>query len=139
MTINDIKEQGLLLFECISGSKAYGLNTPTSDTDIKGVYYLPKAQFYGLEYIPQISTETSDEVYYELGRFVELLTKNNPNILELLASPEDCVLYRHPIMNRLHINMFLSKLCKETFGGYALTQIKKARGYKKKIITPLMK
>ncbi|MCS3797782.1 DNA polymerase beta superfamily protein [Niastella sp. OAS944] len=137
MTINDIKEQGLLLFECISGSKAYGLNTPTSDTDIKGVYYLPKAQFYGLEYIPQISNETSDEVYYELGRFVELLTKNNPNILELLASPEDCVLYRHPIMNRLHINMFLSKLCKETFGGYALTQIKKARGYKKKIINPV--
>lgn len=137
MTINDIKEKGLLLFECISGSKAYGLNTPTSDTDKKGVYYLPKAQFYGLEYIPQISNETSDEVYYELGRFVELLTKNNPNILELLASPEDCVLYRHPIMNRLHINMFLSKLCKETFGGYALTQIKKARGYKKKIINPV--
>ena len=137
MTINDIKEKGLLLFECISGSKAYGLNTPTSDTDIKGVYYLPKAQFYGLEYIPQISNETSDEVYYELGRFVDLLIKNNPNILELLASPEDCVLYRHPIMNRLHINMFLSKLCKETFGGYALTQIKKARGYKKKIINPV--
>jgi uncharacterized protein len=137
MTIKDIKEKGLLLFECISGSKAYGLNTPTSDTDLKGVYYLPKAQFYGLEYIPQVSNETSDEVYYELGRFVELLTKNNPNILELLASPEDCVLYRHPIMNRLHINMFLSKLCKETFGGYALTQIKKARGYKKKIINPV--
>lgn len=137
MTIKDIKEQGSLLFECISGSKAYGLNTATSDTDIKGVYYLPKAQFYGLEYIPQISNETSDEVYYELGRFVELLTKNNPNILELLASPDDCILYRHPIMDRLHIDMFLSKLCKETFGGYALTQIKKARGYKKKIVNPV--
>jgi uncharacterized protein len=137
MTINDIKEKGLLLFECISGSKAYGLNTPTSDTDLKGVYYLPKAQFYGLDHIPQISNETSDEVYYEVGRFVELLAKNNPNILELLASPEDCVLYRHPIMNRLNMEMFLSKLCKETFGGYALTQIKKARGYKKKIVNPV--
>ena len=66
MTIKDIKEKGLLLFECISGSKAYGLNTEKSDTDLKGVYYLPKAQFYGLDYIPQISNETSDEVYYEL-------------------------------------------------------------------------
>lgn len=137
MTIKEIKDKGLLLFECISGSKAYGLNTAQSDTDLKGVYYLPKAQFYGLDYIPQISNETSDEVYYELGRFVELLIKNNPNILELLASPDDCILYRHPIMNRLHISMFLSKLCKETFAGYALTQIKKARGYKKKIINPV--
>ncbi|WP_207514715.1 DNA polymerase beta superfamily protein [Longitalea luteola] len=137
MTIKDIKQKGLLLFECISGSKAYGLNTSTSDTDLRGVYYLPKAQFYGLDYIPQISNESSDEVYYELGRFVELLIKNNPNILELLASPEDCILYRHPILNRLHINLFLSKLCKETFAGYALTQIKKARGYKKKIVNPI--
>jgi hypothetical protein len=137
MTIKDIKEKGLLLFECISGSKAYGLDTATSDTDLKGVFYLPKAQFYGFDYIPQISNETSDEVYYELGRFVELLTKNNPNILELLASPDDCILYQHPIMNRLHIDLFLSKLCKETFGGYALTQTKKARGYKKKIVNPV--
>ncbi len=137
MTIKDIKEKGLLLFECISGSKAYGLNTATSDTDLKGVFYLPKAQFYGLDYIPQISNETSDEVYYELGRFVELLTKNNPNILEVLASPDDCILYRHPVMDMLPVNMFLSKLCKETFGGYALTQIKKARGYKKKIVNPV--
>jgi hypothetical protein len=98
---------------------------------------LPKAQFYGLEYIPQISNETSDEVYYELGRFVELLIRNNPNILELLASPEDCILYKHPIMNRLTLDLVLSKLCKETFAGYALTQIKKARGYKKKIVNPV--
>jgi len=137
MTIREIKEKGILLFECISGSKAYGLNTATSDTDLKGVFYLPKEQFYGMEYIPQVSNETSDEVYYELGRFVELLTKNNPNILEVLASPEECILYQHPIMNSLHIDLFLSKLCKETFAGYALTQIKKARGYKKKIINPV--
>jgi uncharacterized protein len=139
MTIKHIKEKGLLLFECISGSKAYGLNTERSDTDLKGVYYLPKEQFYGLEHISQINNETNDEVYYELGRFVELLLRNNPNILELLASPEDCILYKHPVMDRLHINMFLSRLCKETFAGYALTQIKKARGYKKKIINPVDK
>ena len=44
------------------------------------MYYLPKDQFYGLQYIPQVSNETNDEVYYELGRFVELLLKNNPII-----------------------------------------------------------
>jgi hypothetical protein len=128
-----------MLLECISGIKAYGLDTPQSDTDLKGVFYLPKERFFGLDYIPQISNETNDEVYYELGRFTELLCKNNPNILELLASPEECILYTHPLINKLHIDMFLSKLCKDTFAGYALTQIRKARGYKKKVVNPMEK
>jgi uncharacterized protein len=139
MTIQDLKSKNLILFEVISGSKSFGLNTPSSDTDIKGVYYLPKEQFFGLDYIPQISNETNDEVYYELGRFVELLQKNNPNILEILASPDDCILYKNPIMNQLKLEDFLSKLCKDTFAGYAVTQIKKARGLKKKIINPMEK
>jgi predicted nucleotidyltransferase len=139
MTIQNLKSQNLILFEVISGSKSFGLNTPTSDRDIKGVYYLPKEQFYGLQYIPQISNETNDEVYYELGRFVELLLKNNPNILEILASPEDCILYKHPLMERLQLQDFLSKLCKDSFAGYAMTQIKKARGLKKKIVNPMAK
>lgn len=139
MTIQDLSTQNLLLFEVISGSKSFGLNTPTSDTDIKGVYYLPKAQFYGLQYLPQISNETNDEVYYEIGRFVELLLKNNPNILEILATPEDCILYKHPLMEQLKLEDFLSKLCKDSFAGYAITQIKKARGLNKKIVNPIAK
>lgn len=137
MTIQELKNKNLLLLECISGSKAYGLDTPQSDTDIKGVFYLPKERFFGLDYIAQVNNDTNDEVYYELGRFVELLLKNNPNILELLASPENCILYKHPIMERLRPEMFLSKMCKEAFAGYALTQIKKARGYKKKVANPV--
>lgn len=139
MTIQTLKTQNLLLFEVISGSKSFGLNTPTSDTDIKGIYYLAKEQFYGLNYIPQISNETNDEVYYELGRFVELLLKNNPNIIEILATPDDCVLYKHPLMEQLQLPDFLSKLCKDSFAGYAMTQIKKARGLKKKIVNPMAK
>jgi len=137
MTIKDIKDKNLLLFECLSGSKAFGLDTPKSDTDIKGVYYMPRDMFFGLQYIPQISNETNDEVYYEIGRFVELLIKNNPNIVEILASPEDCILYKHPVIDQLTIDMILSKLCKDTFGGYALSQIKKAKGLKKKIVNPM--
>ena len=139
MTIQNLKSQNLLLFEVISGSKSFGLNTPTSDTDIKGVYYLPKEKFFGLDYIPQIANETNDEVYYEIGRFVELLLKNNPNILEILATPEDCILYKHPLFEKLKIEDFLSKLCKDTFAGYAVTQLKKARGLKKKIVNPMAK
>ncbi len=126
MTIQDLKNNNLILFEAIAGSKSFGLETPESDTDIKGVFYMPKALFYGTEYIPQISNETNDVVYYEIGRYIELLTKNNPNILELLASPADCILYKHPVMERVLISDFLSKLCKDTFAGYAATQIKKS-------------
>lgn len=139
MKIENLKSQNLILFEVISGSKSFGLNTPTSDTDIKGVYYLPKEKFFGLDYIPQIANETNDEVYYEIGRFVELLLKNNPNILEILATPEDCILFKHPLMNNLRMEDFLSKLCKDSFAGYAVTQIKKARGLNKKIVNPISK
>jgi len=38
MTIEELKSSNLILLECISGSKAYGLDTPQSDTDIKGVF-----------------------------------------------------------------------------------------------------
>lgn len=139
MTIEEIKSKNLVLLEVISGSKAFGLDTPTSDTDIKGVFYIPKEKYFGLEYISQIANESNDIVYYELGRFVELLLKNNPNILELLASPDDCILYKNPIMDRFQISDFLSKLCKDSFAGYAMGQIKKARGLNKKIVQPVDK
>lgn len=139
MTIQHLKNKNLLLFEAISGSRAFGLATENSDTDIRGVYYLPKEDFFGLNYIPQISNETNDLTYYEIGRFVELLQKNNPNILEILASPEDCILYKHPLMDLLKTEDFLSKLCKDTFAGYAVSQIKKAKGLNKKIVNPIDK
>jgi hypothetical protein len=137
LTIEDLKSKNLLLFEGISGSKAYGLNTATSDTDIRGVFVLPQDDYYGLHYVEQLSNESNDLVYYELKRFVELLAKNNPNMLELLHMPEDCILYRHPQYDRFKPELFLSRLCQTTFAGYALTQIKKAKGLNKKIVNPV--
>jgi hypothetical protein len=87
----------------------------------------------------QLSNSTHDESYFEIRRFIELLAKNNPNILELLSSPEQVVLYRHPLMDLIKPEDFLSKLCLDTFAGYAKTQIKKARGLNKKINRPMEK
>jgi uncharacterized protein len=134
LTVEAVKERGWLIYEVIVGSKAYGLDTAQSDTDIKGVFVLPKQQFYGLNYVPQVNNATNDVVYYELGRFVELLSKSNPNILEMLYVPTDCVLYRHERMDLIRPELFLSKLCEETFANYAYTQIKKAYGLEKKIM-----
>jgi predicted nucleotidyltransferase len=139
MTIEYIRRKSRIILECISGSRAYGLDLPTSDTDIKGVFALPKEDFYGLTYTEQVSNETNDVVFYELKRFVELLVKNNPNLLELLSSPEDCILVKDPLMNLIKPDMFLSRLCKTTFAEYAITQIKKAKGLNKKISNPMEK
>ncbi|GAB2830076.1 DNA polymerase beta superfamily protein [Ferruginibacter profundus] len=137
LTIDWIKENGLLVFEVITGSRSYGLDTPTSDTDIKGVFVLPKNMFYGLEYTAQVNNDSNDIVYYELKRFMELLSKSNPNILEMLNVPDDCVLQKHPIMDMLHPEMFISKQCEQSFANYAFTQIKKAYGLEKKIVNPV--
>jgi predicted nucleotidyltransferase len=129
--------QQVMLLQCVSGSKAYGLDTPQSDTDIKGVFALPKRDFYGLHYTGQVANPSNDMVYYELKRFVELLTRNNPNILELLNTPEDKILHKNPVMDALKPELFLSKLCLQTFAGYAQSQIKKAKGLNKKIFNPM--
>jgi uncharacterized protein len=139
MTIQELKDKDLIIYECISGSKAYGLDVSTSDTDIKGIFILPQKMLYGLNYIPQVANESNDVVYYELGRFIDLLEKNNPNILELLATPTDKILVKHPVIDRIKPEIFVSKQCKDTFGGYAFTQIRKARGLKKKIVNPTPK
>ncbi|MGV8091381.1 MAG: DNA polymerase beta superfamily protein [Mangrovibacterium sp.] len=139
MTIEELRDNGLIILECISGSKAYGLDTPSSDTDIKGVFILPKSKYYGLNYIPQVNNDSNDIVFYELGRFMDLLSQNNPNILELLNTPESAIIYKHPFLNEIKPELILSKLCNNTFGKFALSQIRKAKGLNKKIVNPVSK
>lgn len=138
MTYEDLKDnKHLLLLDCISGSTAYNLNIKGSDVDKKGIFITPQKQLYGFDFQDQIANESNDEVYFEIRRFLELLTKNNPNILELLSTPDAFVLSRHPLMDLIRPEDFLSKLCLETFAGYAQTQMKKARSLNKKINKPL--
>jgi hypothetical protein len=141
MTIKEMKDQGLLIFEGIVGSQAYGLATPTSDTDMKGVYIQPMDDILSFGYVEQISDEKNDLVYYEVRRFLELISTNNPNILELLNLPEECIMYKHPVYDLILEtgDQFISKICKNSFAGYAIAQIKKARGLNKKIVNPVEK
>ena len=139
MTIDELKKSGHIIFECISGSRAYGLDTQSSDTDIRGVFILPENDFYSLDYIGQVNNESNDIVYYELRKFIDLCANNNPNILEMLNVPERCVLYQHPLFKMISMNLFLSKQCELSFANYAYAQIKKARGLEKKIVNPIEK
>lgn len=139
LDISTIREKGWIILECVSGSRAYGLSTPESDLDIKGVFILPKEIYYGLEYTPQVSNETNDVVFYELNRFLDLLSQNNPNILELLNTPDEFIISKHPFLDEIRTERILSKQCRNTFGRFALSQMKKAKGLKKKIVNPIDK
>lgn len=135
-TLERIRKPDLLLFDAVVGSHAYGTAVETSDEDRRGVFVAPTSFLQGLDAIEQVNDGRSDQVYYEVGRFVELLLKNNPNVLELLAIPDDCLRVRHPVFGLLTMDLFLSKRCLVTFGEYAMGQIQKARGLNKKIVNP---
>ena len=141
MKIQDLKDRGLIIFEGIVGSQAYGIATPTSDVDIKGVFIQPMEDILSFGYTEQVSDETNDTTYYEIQRFLQLLATNNPNILELFNLPEDCILIKDPIFDMVleKKDILISKICKNSFGGYAIEQIKKARGLNKKIVNPVEK
>jgi len=133
ITYNYLKENGCILFECIVGSQAYATNIETSDIDKKFVYILPQDYILGTGYVEQLNV-TKDITGWELKRFLELMGSSNPTVLELLNTPEDCIITKHPLFQYLldHKADFITKGCKNSFAGYAVAQIKKAKGLNKK-------
>lgn len=120
-----------ILFECIAGSRAYGTANANSDEDTRGIFAIPARDYLNLERPPdQVSDERGNVVYYSLRRVIELLTQANPNILDLLFMPEDCVLKTSPEMQQLIASrdIFVSKQYADTHAAYAMSQLKKARG-----------
>jgi predicted nucleotidyltransferase len=127
-----LKENGYILFETITGSQAHGTNTETSDIDKAFVYILPKDDIYGIKYKEQLKIH-KDFMGYEIRRFLELLRKANPTVLELLFSPDDCHLIKHPVFQYLIDvrDTFITKECDNAFRGYAKQQREKAEGLNK--------
>lgn len=123
-----------LIFKAIVGSQAQGTATPESDEDYKGIYMQPIDDLisYGYEEFVKVS---KDETYYEVKRFLDLLSVSNPEALELLFSPDNCILKTSPQFELLQRNKdkFMTKLCAKTFANYAYNQIKKSKGTDKKI------
>lgn len=139
--LKNIKDK--IIFEGVAGSHAYGLNTANSDIDIRGIFLCDNKDLLTINnYTKQISDDKNDIIFYELNRYVELLIQNNPNIIELLYLPKNKIKYKSPLFDDIFIknrDLFLTKQCKNTFGGYSISQIKKARGLNKKIVNPVDK
>ena len=119
LTIQDLRDRGWIAYEYVRGSHAYGLNTETSDKDIGGVFICPPEMLMGLRsnYIEQVADETNDTVFYEFGRWVELLLKANPTALESLFIHKHCIIGDvHPMVQHIINNRdkFLSIPKKES-------------------------
>ena len=139
MTPEELLKSDKVIFTCRSGSFAYGTNTEKSDEDIRGIFYQPLGEVAGLNKIDQQISDTKNDItYYSLRRYIELACEANPNILELLYMPEDCIHQTSPTFEMLKEkrSMFISKKCITTHHAYAMAQIKKARGRNKWINNP---
>lgn len=136
ITLQQARSSGCLLYECLAGSRAYGTDLPGSDTDLRGVFVAPIGIFYGLDPVEQLSAEDQDEIYYEIGRFISLLCRNNPTVIEILFAGPELTRHQHPLWSRIDPRLVLSKWCLHSFAGYAVSQVNKARGLNKKIVNP---
>jgi len=115
-----------VIYTCVIGSRAYGLDSSSSDVDKRGIYLPPAKLHWSLAGVPeQLEKDETQEVYWELQKFLRLALKANPNVLECLYTP--LVEMASPIAEELLASRdrFLSKLVYQTFNGYVLSQFKK--------------
>ncbi len=115
-----------VIFRCVIGSRAYGLDDEDSDIDRRGIYLPPADLHWSLYGVPdQLENDATQEVYWELQKFVVLALKANPNVLECLYTP--LVEKATPLAQELldMKKVFLSKLVFQTYSGYVASQFKK--------------
>lgn len=123
---DDFELENCIIYRCVVGSRAYGLETEASDTDLRGVYLAPLEMQLSLFGAPeQFEDNRAQTCYWELQKFLVMALKANPNILECLYSP--LVDKITPVGEQLLAlrESFLSQMVFQTFNGYALSQFKK--------------
>ncbi len=114
------------------GSHAYGLNTPTSDVDIKGIAVPPREYFVGyLNSFKQAEGKDPDLVVYDIRKFFALAADNNPGLIEILWTDPSDYLQVLPAGELLfeRRQAFLSTKAKHTFSGYAMGQMHRMKNH----------
>lgn len=129
------------------GSIAYGLDTPESDIDIRGIVMPSVEDLLGAGYLTdptertnprlvfgrtgfeQVKDVPTDTTIYCLNKVISLFYKCNPNTIEMLGcKPEHYTkVSRYGQMLLDNKEIFLSKLAYGSFAGYASDQFRKLK------------
>lgn len=111
----------------LGGSYAYGMQTDSSDIDIRGVALNSKEEILTNKNFEQFVNEETDTTIYSVNKIVSLLSNCNPNTIEIFGLKPEHYLYISPVGQMLLNNkiLFLSKKCIGTFGGYANSQLRR--------------
>lgn len=124
----EITTDGVIL-QVLTGSRAYGLDTPESDYDYHGVYVTPTSELVaiGRDKKSRIWDENpkQDTVQWELGHFLFESTKCNPTMLETFVGPVEFVTDYGDRLRRLFPLVLARKRLYEACLGYAHNQQKK--------------
>lgn len=82
------------VLQAVTGSRAYGLHHANSDTDKMSVFVSPTVEVAGLfwgsknESWSDAGPEGDDNSSHEIGKYLRLLLKSNPTLIELLFMNE---------------------------------------------------
>lgn len=115
----------------LGGSRAYGTDIHRedyqSDIDVRGIYLHTRDEILTCTQTDKVIERAGlDVALYPLTKVVGLLKNCNPNIIELLGVKEEHMLKVTPESRLLidNSNVFLSQRAGNSFGGYALSQLK---------------
>lgn len=129
-----------VLMLSLAGSHAYGTNNEGSDIDIRGVFVAtPNVIRTPFKTVTELNIPGEEDAkIYELGTFLQLFSKMNPNIIELGFTDSNATLYEHEAWKDMKENFFslLSSEVAFRFSGYAMAQLKRIKGHNKHINNP---
>ncbi|SCD73607.1 hypothetical protein GA0115251_121310 [Streptomyces sp. TverLS-915] len=114
------------VYACVTGSRAQGLATPASDTDLRGIFLAPTPAFWGFGKPPtHVPGPAQEQLSWELERACALALRGDPNVMEALNSP--LVLGVEPVGAELLAlrDAFLSRAVLDALTRYAHSQGRK--------------
>lgn len=116
-----------ILLLTLGGSHAYGTNVETSDIDFRGCALNSPSDLIGMTSFEQFENRETDTVIYAFNKLINLLMNCNPNTIEMLGCKSEHYVILTDIGKQLldNTNLFLSKKCINSFGGYANQQLRR--------------
>ena len=116
----EYRGDGVVVVRMLFGSWAHGTQHQGSDEDWRGVFQLPNDAFLGLRQPKTTYEAKPDQVYHELGHYMRLLMKGNPNIIGMLFAPDDVIFESSGTWRDLvtHREAFISRSMANAYRGW---------------------